>query len=76
VVQRAPLEFASDYSAHGLNSFINEIREVIESNNGVLPLAERIQVFSRRDANPVLADAIPVALATRVTCAPDDLPSQ
>jgi hypothetical protein len=73
VVQRAPLDFAADYSPSGLNCFVSEIREVIESNNGVLPLAERIQVFTRRDANPVLANTIPEALAVSVTSAPDDL---
>jgi hypothetical protein len=63
VVQRAPLEFAADCSATGLTAFIDEIRPVIESNRGALPLAERMQVFSRSDASPLLGEEIPAALA-------------
>jgi hypothetical protein len=36
---------------------------VIEANHRVLPLAERMQVFSRTDAAPVLGETIPDALA-------------
>jgi hypothetical protein len=67
VVQRAPLEFAEDHSATGLRIFIDGIRQVIEANHGVLPLAERMQVFSRNDAAPILGETIPDALATAVT---------
>jgi hypothetical protein len=67
VVQRAPLEFAHDHSATGLKIFIDEIRQVIEANHGVLPLAERMQVFSRNDAAPILGETIPDALAPSVT---------
>src|SRR5216683_3947613 len=63
VVQRAPLEFASDHSANGLSAFIKQIRPVIEKNRGVLPLAERMQVFNRADASQNLTAAIPDALA-------------
>jgi hypothetical protein len=63
VVQRAPLEFASDDSATGLLAFINQIRPVIDENRGVLPLAERMQVFSRGDGPAALPAAIHKALA-------------
>jgi hypothetical protein len=66
VVQRAPLEFAEDRSATGLKVFIDEIRQAIEANHGVLPLAERMQVFSRNDASPILGQTIPDALAASV----------
>ncbi|HJU11078.1 MAG TPA: hypothetical protein VJ728_09380 [Candidatus Binataceae bacterium] len=49
VVQRAPLEFASDPSVTGLSEFIDNIRPVIEEKRGVLPLAERMQVFCKAD---------------------------
>ncbi len=62
VVQRAPLEFAADNSASGLGAFIDEIRPVIEGNRGVLPLAERTQVFCRADSSAVLREAVPAAL--------------
>lgn len=63
VVQRAPLEFASDLSKSGLLEFVNEIRPVIEKNRGILPLAERMQVFCRTDATNALRESIPEALA-------------
>lgn len=63
VVQRAPLEFAADHSGTGLHAFLIEIRTVIEAHNGVLPLAERMQVFTRADAVSSLSQAIPEALA-------------
>jgi hypothetical protein len=72
VVQRAPLEFATDHTASGLDCFMSEIRGVIESNHGLLPLAERIQVFTRRDANPLLANAIPEVLPAAVAFKFDD----
>src|SRR5205085_8333263 len=50
VVQRAPLEFASDLSATGLSEFMDEIRPVVDQNRGVLPFAERMQVYCRADA--------------------------
>jgi hypothetical protein len=40
VVQRAPLDLAGDHSVTGLKIFLDEIRQVIEANHGVLPLAE------------------------------------
>ena len=67
MVQRAPLEFAEDRSATGLQIFIDEIRRVIEGNHGVLPLAERLQVFTRADAAPILGETIPDALAAALT---------
>lgn len=66
VVQRAPIEFASDRTATGLSAFIDEIRPVIESNRGVLPLAERIQVLSRADTTAdgaAIADALAASAA-------------
>jgi hypothetical protein len=70
VVQRAPLEFEADRSPTGLNAFIDEIRPVIESNRGVLPLAERIQVLLAADSSPALRTAIPEALAASVASVP------
>jgi hypothetical protein len=69
VVQRAPLEFAADHSATGVTAFIDEIRSVIEANHGVLPLAERMQVFIRTDASPALSEVIPAALTASTTSA-------
>ena len=66
VVQRAPLEFASDRSTTGLLHFMNEIRPVIETNRGVLPMAEQMQVFSRTDVAACLREAIAEALAACV----------
>jgi hypothetical protein len=63
IVQRAPLEFAADHSATGLNAFVDETRKVIEANHGALPSYERLQVATRADAAPILAEAIPEALA-------------
>jgi hypothetical protein len=64
IVQRAPSEFAADRSATGLHTFIDEVRQVIEANQGVLPLTERMQVFTRADAAQNLRKAIPEALAS------------
>jgi hypothetical protein len=58
-----PLEFAADRSASGLNVFIDQIRQVIEANHGVLPATEGMQVFSRADAAPTMGKSIPEALA-------------
>ena len=63
MVQRAPLEFANDNSGTGLAAFNEQIRPVIEKNRGVLPLAERMQVFSRADAPRNLTRAIAEGLA-------------
>lgn len=62
IVQRAPLEFAADHSAKGLNAFMDETRKVIEANHGALPSFERLQICTRRDAAPILAQVIPEAL--------------
>jgi hypothetical protein len=67
VVQRAPLEFASDRSATGLSEFISKIRPVIEENRGVLPLAERMQVFCRTDVPARFSETISEALAACVS---------
>jgi len=67
IVQRAPLEFVADHSSTGLAVFIDEVRQVIEANHGVLPLAERMQVFSRADAPAVLRETLPAALAAATT---------
>ncbi|MEA2681461.1 MAG: hypothetical protein QOK03_3183 [Candidatus Binataceae bacterium] len=69
IVQRAPVEFAADHSATGLEVFIDEVRGVIEGNHGVLPLAERMQVLSRADAPAILTETIPDALAASTTSA-------
>jgi hypothetical protein len=66
VVQRAPLKFAADHSRRGLDAFIDEARQAIEANGAVLPMMESIQVFTRLDAEPGLADAIPAALARNI----------
>jgi hypothetical protein len=67
VVQRAPLEFASDLSATGLSAFMDEIRPLIEAKRGVLPLAERMQVFCRANASADLNQAIAEALDASVS---------
>ena len=67
IVQRAPLEFAADPSPKGLHAFLDEIRTVIEANDGALPSVERMQVFTRADAAPILGEVIPEALAASVT---------
>jgi hypothetical protein len=67
VVQRPPLEFASDRSATGLLEFMDNIRPVIEENQGVLPLAERMQVFCSADVPARLSETIAEALAAFVS---------
>jgi hypothetical protein len=67
VVQRSPLEFAMDRSATGLQTFIDEIREVIEANQGVLTSAEQMQVFTKPHAAPSLREAIPDALTASIS---------
>lgn len=67
IIQRAPQEFAADRSTTGLSHFIDEMRELLERTRGVLPLAERMQVFTRTDAPHPLAAAIPVAMASAST---------
>ena len=74
IVQRAPLEFVADRSATGLAPFMNEVRAVIEANNGILPLAENMQVFGRADTAPELREAIPEALAASVAPTREKLP--
>lgn len=69
VVQRAPVEFAADRSPTGLNNFIDEIRQVIEANGGILPLAERMQVFLTSDASPALRETVLEALSASATSA-------
>jgi hypothetical protein len=66
VVQRAPLEFASDLSATGLSQFMEEIGPVIEANRSALPLAERMQVFCRAGVSAGLSQAIAEGLAACV----------
>jgi hypothetical protein len=66
VIQRAPLEFAADRSADGLAIFIDEIRRVIESNHGVLPSSEQLQVFTRADAPAALGEVLPEAVAASI----------
>ena len=74
IVQRAPLEFAADHSETGLKVFIDETRKVIEANHAVLPLAERMQVFTRADAAPILGETIPDALAASMALGSAKLP--
>jgi hypothetical protein len=64
IPQRAPREFAADRSKTGLNQYMDEMRELLERTRGALPLAERMQVFTRTDAPARLAAAIPVAMAS------------
>ena len=66
VVQRAPLKFAADRSLRGLDTYIDEVRSAIEANNAVLPMMESIQIFTRPDAAPGLAQEIPGALANNI----------
>jgi len=74
IVQRAPLEFAADPSPKGLHAFLDEIRTVIEANDGALPSVERMQVFTRADAPPIMGEVIPEALAASVTSGAGKLP--
>ncbi len=69
VIQRAPLEFAADHSSTGLESFMDQIRAVIERNHGVLPSMEGMQVFTRAEAPADQAEAIPQALADSIRLA-------
>jgi len=62
VTQRAPLEFAADSSASGLDAYLNEIRAVIEAGGGYLQIAERLQVVCRPDAPPRLLTGLREAL--------------
>ncbi|MGH7987126.1 MAG: hypothetical protein ACREQX_12680 [Candidatus Binataceae bacterium] len=62
VVQRAPREFAADQSATGLDAFIDEIRPLIESHGGYLPLSEKMQVVWRPDAPAGFSEEIIAAL--------------
>lgn len=64
IVQRAPREFSADRSRTGLVAFMNEMRALLDSTDGVLPLAERMQVFTRADADGQLSTAIPEAMAS------------
>jgi hypothetical protein len=66
IVQRSPAEFAADRSATGLDTFIDEVRGVIEADHGVLRSVEEMQVFTRADASPTLQEAMPEALATSI----------
>jgi len=50
VTQRAPIEFADDKSASGLNAYLDEVRGVIEGNGGFMVLSERLQIICRREA--------------------------
>ena len=67
VVQRAPLEFAADHSETGLETFMDQVRVVIEANHGVLPSTEGMQVFTRADAPSRLSEAIPEAVAASIS---------
>ena len=74
IVQRAPSEFAADRTATGLHTFVDEIGRVIETNHGVLWLAERMQVFTRADAS-ILLEVIPEALAASSSSIGGKIPS-
>ena len=63
IVQRSPLEFAADRSARGLDAFMDQTRKVIDGHHGALPSYERLQVATRSDAGPALAQAIREGLA-------------
>jgi hypothetical protein len=58
VTQRAPVEFADDRSASGLDAYLAEARSVIESNGGYMELAERLQVICRREAPMSVVDGV------------------
>ncbi len=62
VTQRAPLEFAGDRSASGLDAYLTEVRAVIEAEGGYLPLAERLQVICRPAAPRRLLSGLREAL--------------
>ena len=66
IVQRAPAEFAGDHSPTGLKMFVDEVRQVIEGNDGVLPSMERMQVFTRADAAPILGETIAAAMVASI----------
>jgi hypothetical protein len=73
IVQRAPGEFAADRSPTGLHTFVDEVRRVIESHHGVLLSSERMQVFTRADATPLLSEVIPAALAASINSSATNL---
>lgn len=50
VTQRAPNEFAADRSATGLSAYLDEIGNVLKRSDGILKLAESMQVIYRSDA--------------------------
>jgi hypothetical protein len=64
IVQRSPREFAADRSKCGLVQFMNEMRALLARTHGALPLAERMQVFTRADAPASLSAAISEAIAS------------
>ena len=47
VTQRAPIEFAADRSPTGLSAYLDEVRDVLKRNAGILQLAETMQVIYR-----------------------------
>ena len=59
IIQRSPREFAADRSKTGLIQFMDEMRDLLDRTGSVLPLAERMQVFTRSDAPASLGTAIP-----------------
>jgi hypothetical protein len=63
VTQRAPIEFAADRSPTGLNAYLDEIGEVLKSNDGILKLAESMQVIHRPDAPADFGNRIGAALS-------------
>ncbi len=50
IVQRAPREFAEDRSPRGLLAFLEEVREVITKNAGVIYLEESLQALLPSDS--------------------------
>jgi hypothetical protein len=63
ITQRAPIEFAADRSATGLNAYLDEIGDVLRSNAGILKLAESMQVIYRPDAPADFGKRIGAALS-------------
>jgi hypothetical protein len=62
VTQRAPLEFAADTSSTGLDTYLDEIGDVLKRGGGILKCAETMQVLYRPDASADFGKCISTAL--------------
>jgi hypothetical protein len=63
VTQRAPNEFAADHSPTGLSAYLDEVRDVLKRNAGILKLAESMQVIYRPGAPADFGKRIAAALS-------------